>query len=87
MEYWSLEQAKLKKAGTTKSMQGKIAVVTGAASGIGKACVEKLVSEGAVVVALDINKAITNIFNQKEVLGIVCDVTKDKDIVLSLIHI
>ena len=43
IEYWSLEQAKLKKAGKAKEMQGKIALVTGAANGIGKACVEHLV--------------------------------------------
>lgn len=80
MEYWSLEQAKLKKAGAGKPMQGKIAIVTGAASGIGKACVEHLVAEGAVVAALDINKKITETFSQKEVLGLVCDVTNVKQL-------
>ena len=76
MEYWSLEQAKLKKASSAKSMQGKIGLVTGAASGIGKACVEQLVSEGAVVAALDINPEIRNCFEEKEVLGIQCNVTQ-----------
>ncbi len=76
MEYWSLEQAKLKKAGNAKPMQGKIALVSGAASGIGKACVERLVAEGAVVAALDISPQILSVFKQKEVLGIKCDVTK-----------
>jgi len=80
MEYWTLEQAKLKKANNALAMQAKIAIVTGAASGIGKACVEKLVSEGAVVVALDINPSIKTCFKQKEVLGIKCDVTKVKDL-------
>lgn len=80
MEYWSLEQAKLKKAAKGKALQGKIALVTGAASGIGKACVEKLVAEGAVVAALDINSEIGHIFSQKEVLGIQCDVTSDKQL-------
>ncbi len=75
MEYWSLEQAKLKKAAASKSLQGRIALVTGAYGGIGKACVEKLVSEGAVVAALDINPNIGDQFSQAEVLGIVCDVT------------
>ncbi len=37
-------------------MQGRIALVTGAASGIGKACVEKLVKEGAVVIDVGINR-------------------------------
>jgi rhamnose utilization protein RhaD (predicted bifunctional aldolase and dehydrogenase)/NAD(P)-dependent dehydrogenase (short-subunit alcohol dehydrogenase family) len=75
MEYWSLEQEKLKKAGKAKSMQGKIALVTGAASGIGKACVEKLLQEGAAVAALDINTEILNCFKGNEVLPLVCDVT------------
>ena len=77
MEYWSLEQAKLKKAGNPKPMQGKIAMVTGAASGIGKACVESLVANGAVVAALDISKSITDQFSQPEILGLQCDVTKE----------
>ena len=80
MEYWSLEQAKLKKAGAGKPMQGKVAIITGAASGIGKACVERLVAEGAVVAALDINKKITSMFAQAEVLGLVCDVTNPKQL-------
>ncbi len=80
VEYWSLEQAKLAKAGKPKSMQGKVALVTGAASGIGKACVESLIAQGAAVVALDIAKTIQSIFSQKEVLGIQCDVTNSKQI-------
>jgi rhamnose utilization protein RhaD (predicted bifunctional aldolase and dehydrogenase)/NAD(P)-dependent dehydrogenase (short-subunit alcohol dehydrogenase family) len=54
MEYWELEQAKLKKATSAPPLQGKIALVTGAASGIGKACVEVLRAQGAVVGALDL---------------------------------
>ncbi len=80
MEYWSLEQAKLKKGGSSKPMEGRIALVTGAASGIGKACVESLVKAGAVVGALDIDPSIRKTFPQPEVLGIQCDVTKGKDL-------
>ncbi len=80
MEYWSLEQAKLKKAGNAKSMQGKIALVTGAASGIGKACVHRLVAEGAVVAALDINPDIKHCFEKGEIMGIQCDVTNSKQL-------
>ncbi len=80
MEYWSLEQAKLKKAGQSKPMQGKIALVTGAASGIGKACVESLVANGAVVAALDISNKIEKIFEQSEVLPLQCDVTVEKQL-------
>ncbi|MGI9241854.1 MAG: class II aldolase/adducin family protein, partial [Verrucomicrobiales bacterium] len=42
IEYWELEQAKLKKGGATKPLQGKIALATGAAAGIGRACAEAL---------------------------------------------
>lgn len=75
IEYWSLEQAKLAKAGKDKPFQGKVAMVTGGYGGIGKACVEKLVVEGAVVAVLDINPSITTSFDNESVLGIQCDVT------------
>lgn len=84
MEYWSLEQAKLKKAGSPKPLQGKIAMVTGAASGIGKACVEELVAQGAVVTAMDISMTISTCFPQQEVLSMQCDVTKEKQLVRSI---
>ncbi len=80
VEYWSLEQAKLKKAGKPKAMQGRVALVTGAGSGIGKACVESLRDQGAVVVGLDIDKKITQQFDQKEAVGIQCDVTDLKQL-------
>jgi rhamnose utilization protein RhaD (predicted bifunctional aldolase and dehydrogenase) len=55
MEYWELEQAKLKTSKSSPPLQGKIALVTGAASGIGRACVEMLHAQGAAVIALDIS--------------------------------
>lgn len=75
MEYWTLEQEKLKKGRSRKSMQGRIALVTGAASGIGKACVQRLVAEGAVVVAIDISPSVLTTFSSEAVLPIECDVT------------
>src|SRR3989338_4775369 len=80
VEYWELEQAKLNKSAGAPVFQGKIALVTGAASGIGKACVETLRAHGTVVAALDIDPAITKTFKQPEVIGIVCDVTKPRAI-------
>ncbi len=80
VEYWELEQAKLNKNAKAPAFQGKIAIVTGAASGIGKACVETLRAQGAVVAALDIDPAITKFFKQPEIFGIVCDVTKPNEI-------
>ncbi len=84
MEYWSLEQAKLKKQGPVKPMQGKIAIVTGAASGIGKACVEALVGQGGSVVALDIHPSIVDKYTSPSVLGLLCDVTKDKQVAFAI---
>ena len=60
VEYWELEQAKLGKAGASKPLLGEVALITGAGSGIGKACAEELMQRGAAVVALDINPAIVN---------------------------
>lgn len=75
MEYWELEQAKLGKSNKRSSLQGKIALVTGAANGIGKACVEALQQNGATVVAVDINPVIKETFKQPDILGIACDLT------------
>lgn len=75
LEYWELEQAKLKSSAGTPALEGKVALVTGAASGIGRACVDALVREGACVVALDINAAVTSLFPAITVLGLMCDVT------------
>ena len=78
MEYWTLQQAKLKKKESSLELQGKVALITGAAGGIGRACAEALYEQGAVVVGLDINPEITGIFNQQDRAGLTCDVTDDK---------
>jgi NAD(P)-dependent dehydrogenase (short-subunit alcohol dehydrogenase family) len=75
VEYWELEQAKLGKTGNDLPLLGKVAIVSGAASGIGKACVEALAAQGAAVAALDINPNVTTLFNGPGILGQVCDVT------------
>jgi rhamnose utilization protein RhaD (predicted bifunctional aldolase and dehydrogenase)/NAD(P)-dependent dehydrogenase (short-subunit alcohol dehydrogenase family) len=75
VEYWELEQMKLRKSSGTAPYQGEIALVTGAASGIGKACVDSLLKRGACVVGLDINSSITALHNHQDFLGLVCDIT------------
>lgn len=77
MEYWDLEQAKLQKAGKPPVFAGEVALVTGAASGIGKACVESLLARGAAVVGLDRDPAILTLANRPDFRGIVCDVTDE----------
>ncbi len=80
VEYWSLEQAKLKKSGTTPEFSGQVALVTGGASGIGKAIADMLISRGCAVVILDINKDIGSIFNSQSAIGVQCDLTSSEDI-------
>jgi rhamnose utilization protein RhaD (predicted bifunctional aldolase and dehydrogenase)/NAD(P)-dependent dehydrogenase (short-subunit alcohol dehydrogenase family) len=75
IEYWDLEQAKLRKGGSPPPLTGQVAVVTGAASGIGKACVEAFLGRGAAVVGLDRNPAIESLFKRPDYLGVVCDLT------------
>ena len=75
VEYWDLEQAKLKQGGSRPPFAGKIALVTGAASGIGRGCAEMLRAQGAAVAALDLNPEVAKLFNAADALGIVCDVT------------
>ncbi|MEX2627803.1 MAG: SDR family NAD(P)-dependent oxidoreductase, partial [Ilumatobacteraceae bacterium] len=74
-EYWDLEQAKLRRAGTPPEMTGSVAVVTGAASGIGKACASALLDRGAAVVGLDLTPSVADAFDGPSWLGVPCDVT------------
>jgi rhamnose utilization protein RhaD (predicted bifunctional aldolase and dehydrogenase)/NAD(P)-dependent dehydrogenase (short-subunit alcohol dehydrogenase family) len=76
MEYWDLEQAKLKKAGAPKAFAGEVALVTGAASGIGKACVQAFLNRGAAVVGVDINPAVVSMYGDRaDYLGIAADLS------------
>jgi rhamnose utilization protein RhaD (predicted bifunctional aldolase and dehydrogenase)/NAD(P)-dependent dehydrogenase (short-subunit alcohol dehydrogenase family) len=84
IEYWDLEQAKLRKAGAPPVFAGEVALVTGAASGIGKACVEAFLKRGAAVIGLDRNPAIGGLWKRPDVLGIECDLTDGTAIHASL---
>jgi rhamnose utilization protein RhaD (predicted bifunctional aldolase and dehydrogenase)/NAD(P)-dependent dehydrogenase (short-subunit alcohol dehydrogenase family) len=78
VEYWDLEQAKLRLAGQPPPLAGRIAVVTGAASGIGRACAAALLATGAAVVGLDRSQDVTATFAGPAWLGIAVDVTSEE---------
>ena len=80
VEYWDLEQAKLKKSGKPPVFAGEVVIVTGAASGIGKACVDSFLKRGAAVVGLDINPVIETIYKRQDYLGLVCDVSSEQSL-------
>lgn len=80
IEYWDLEQAKLRKGPARKVHQGKIALVTGCAAGIGFAIAESLAEQGAQVVGLDIDKDIPTIMQKIGGNGIVVNLTEDKPV-------
>ena len=63
---------------------GETALVTGAASGIGKACVQSFLSRGARVVGLDIQPSIATLFERDQFLGLVCDVTDQESVAAAM---
>jgi len=82
IEYWSLEEAKLQRMPKPKPLAGRIALVTGAASGIGKAIATRLAAEGACVVIADLDlakaqEAAAELGGPDVAIGIVANVTDE----------
>jgi len=75
LEYWPLQQAKLLRTAPGGPLAGKVAVVTGAASGIGRACAAQLLALGAAVVGWDLAPAVATAFDGPAWLGLQVDVT------------
>jgi hypothetical protein len=57
IEYWALEEAKLRRMPADKELAGRVVVVIGAGSGIGRETALRLVREGAHIVCVDLNQA------------------------------
>lgn len=72
VEYWDMERAKLDDA--DDPLTGRVAVVTGAASGIGRGCVDALLAQGAAVVGLDKDRRITEVPHDSRFLGLCTNV-------------
>jgi len=84
IEYWLLEEAKLQRMPKEQPLSRKVALVTGAGGGIGKAIADKLAKEGANVVLTDIaedrlKEAVAS-FKPDTAAYAVCDVTKSESI-------
>lgn len=77
VEYWEPERAKLAAESPALALQGDVALVTGAASGIGRACVAELIARGAAVTGLDMADGTADTFSGSSWLGIQVDVTDE----------
>lgn len=84
IEYWELEQAKLRKGGAAPVHQGKVAIVTGSAAGIGFACAESLAEQGAKVVGVDLNPDIEEQMNRIGGVGIVANLTEEDRVIAAV---
>jgi rhamnulose-1-phosphate aldolase/alcohol dehydrogenase len=89
IEYWLLEEAKLQRMPKPKSMQGRVALITGGAGGIGSATAQRLLAEGCNVMLADIDaKSLDEVvagfgkrFGADMVRGVVMDVTKEQAVI------
>jgi rhamnulose-1-phosphate aldolase/alcohol dehydrogenase len=80
IEYWALEEAKLQRMPKPKPLATRVALVTGAASGIGKAIAHRLAREGACVIVADLDlqkatDAAAEIGSTDVAIGVAADVS------------
>ncbi|WKN41432.1 bifunctional aldolase/short-chain dehydrogenase [Tunicatimonas pelagia] len=92
IEYWLLEEAKLKRMPPEKPLSRKVALITGSGGGIGKAIAEKFVQQGACVILSDMDqerleearKEFVEKYGKDSAIGAQLNVTKPEDIHQSL---
>ena len=89
IEYWSLEEAKLQRLPKPAPLAGRIALVTGAASGIGKAIATRLAAEGACVVIADLDlekaqAAAAELGSTDVAIGVQANVTSEEEVQASI---
>ncbi len=88
IEYWLLEEAKLKRMPKPKPLSGRVALVTGSGGGIGKAIAKKFAEQGACVVLSDNNQdrlqeaysEFVKLFGKDQIGHVVMDVTDENAI-------
>ncbi|MGW2057316.1 bifunctional aldolase/short-chain dehydrogenase [Streptomyces sp. NPDC001840] len=85
IEYWELEEAKLRRMPAPKPLATRVALVTGAGSGIGRAIARRLAAEGACVVVADLNgesavKVVEELGGADRAVAVTVDVTDEEQI-------
>lgn len=75
LEYWAPQRQKYVRRAGGESFAGRIVLVTGAASGIGKGCAQAFLDRGATVIGWDLNPGVADTFDSPRWFGQVVNVT------------